>query len=380
MNLQKVDAMLVKSAWSAEDDKKLNCLVSGRNFKLLKTAIEKLNIQILDEYLFINCFYVAANKKQISLLSKLAEVKYICANISALALMHVARKVLRLPQNSLTGRGVGVAIIDTGVSAHYDFCLGQMRIKQFVDFVGNGETMYDDNGHGSFVCGVCAGNGAASGGKFKGIAPNAEIYALKALDKNGEAYSNNILSAMGWVYDNCKRCGIKVVCMSFGSEPLGFNDPIMLGAEELWKRGVIVVAAAGNSGPQFQSIKSPGVSRRLITVGGMDDNRIGDEFVPSLFEVASFSSRGPSFRSYKPDVVAPAVEVCSCDNRGGYMKLSGTSVATPMIAGAMCLICEKHPSISPDEAKRKLIACCNPICFNKNLEGYGYPNLTKFFD
>ena len=90
---------------------------------------------------------------------------------------------------------------------------------------------------------------------------------------------------MQWVYDNHKKRNIRVVCMSFGSEPLGYNDPIMSGAEELWKNGIVVVAAAGNSGPEFQTIKSPGVSSRIITVGGFDDNRISaEDFNEKFFE------------------------------------------------------------------------------------------------
>lgn len=381
MNLNKIDVNLFYMAGLLGEDKKISCLVSGRNFENLKALLKKNNIHIMDEYLFINSFYVQATKKQIGMLSRWAEVKFIAANSTALMLMHVARRVLNMPQNQLSGKGVGVAFIDTGIAKHCDFCLGKDRICKFVDFVSNRTRAYDDNGHGTFVAGVCAGSGASSGGKYKGIAPQANIYALKALDSHGEAYSNKILSAMEWVYDHHKQDNIKVVCMSFGSEPLGYNDPIMNGAEQLWKSGVIVVAAAGNSGPEFQSIKSPGVSRKLITVGGMDDNRFDDNsFSPSLFEIANFSSRGPSFRSFKPDIVAPAVDITSCDLNYGYTKLSGTSVATPMIAGVMCLLCEKFPDITPDEAKRRLLSCCKPICLNRNLEGFGYPDLTKLFD
>ena len=113
----------------------------------------------------------------------------------------------------------------------------------------------------------------------------------------------------------------------------------------------------------------------------MDDNRLDDNnFSSTFFEIADFSSRGPSFKSFKPDLVAPAVDIISCKNGGGYTKLSGTSVATPMIAGAMCLLCEKNPNITPDEAKRKLLSVCKPISYNRNLEGFGYPNLTKLLN
>lgn len=381
MTNRKIDAQLLGKTLTLGGDKKLCCLVSAARFDELKRVLEDKKIEIINEYLFIKSFFISATKSQIIFLSRHASVKFISSNSTALALMNVSRRVLKLPQGPLSGAGIGVAFIDTGIAPHYDFCLGKNRIKGFVDFVDGKKEAYDDNGHGTFVAGVCAGSGVASGGKYSGIAPHCDIYSLKALDKKGEAYSNKILSAMEWVYVNHERLNIKVVCMSFGSEPLGLNDPIMSGAEQLWRDGVIVVAAAGNSGPEYQTIKSPGVSRKLITVGGMDDNRIdGETFSSSLFEIASFSSRGPSFRSYKPDVVAPAVEIVSCGLNYGYTSLSGTSVATPMIAGAMALLCEKFPSFSPDEAKRKLLSCCKPISYNKNLEGFGYPDLTKLFN
>lgn len=377
----KIDKLLFGQTLALGGDKKITCLVSASAFSQLKKVLKKQNIEILNEYLFIKSFFISATKQQIMFLARHASVKFISSNTCALALMNVSKKVLKLPPKNLTGAGVGVAFIDTGITNHYDFCLGQNRIKDFVDFVADGKYPYDDNGHGTFVVGVCAGSGAASGGVYSGLAPCCDIYALKALDKNGEAYSNKILSAMEWVYLNHKEKNIKVVCMSFGSEPLGINDPIMVGAEQLWNSGVIVVAAAGNSGPEYQTIKSPGVSRKIITVGGMDDNRMDDQsFSSALFEIASFSSRGPSFRSYKPDVVAPAVEITSCSTNFGYTTLSGTSVATPMIAGIMALLCERYPNITPDEAKRKLLLSCRPICYNKNLEGFGYPDLTKLFD
>lgn len=376
----KIDQRLLSPHVFAVNEKQL-CLVSANDYVKLKKKLISKGIEIIDEYLFIKSFFIKATREQLLYLSKLASVRYISINASALALTNVARNVLSRPNDNLNGEGVGVAFIDTGLFRHSDFLIGENRVKMFVDFVGEKKYAYDDNGHGTFVAGVCAGNGALSGGKYMGFAPKANIYSLKALDSKGEAYSNKILSAMQWIYENHKKHKIKVVCMSFGSEPLGLNDPIMNGAEELWKSGVIVVAAAGNSGPDFQSIKSPGVSRRLITVGGMDDNRLDeDNYSSSFFEIADFSSRGPSFKSFKPDLVAPAVDIISCKKGGGYTKLSGTSVATPMIAGAMCLLCEKNPNITPDEAKRRLLSVCKPISYNKNLEGFGYPNLTNLLN
>ena len=183
---------------------------------------------------------------------------------------------------------------------------------------------------------------------------------------------------MEWVFDHHIAENIRVVCMSFGSEPIGYNDPIMLGANALWKDGVVVVAAAGNSGPKESTIKSPGISPEIITVGGFDDNRFDDNsFNKDFFEMANFSSRGPALRHFKPDLVAPSVDITSCGIKNFYTKLSGTSVATPMIAGVVCLMLERFPNLTPNQIKTRLLQGCSSIGFDANSEGYGVPNLLK---
>ena len=155
--------------------------------------------------------------------------------------------------------------------------------------------------------------------------------------------------------------------MSFGSTPIGSGDPLTLGAEALWRKGITVVAAAGNSGPDNKSIMSPGVSPRIITVGALDDKRDGtNKFVKSEFEIAEFSSRGPAFNFYKPDIKST-----SNISENFYTTLSGTSVATPIIAGLCCLLIEKYKNIKPDEIKALLIKNSYPIINDRNQEGYG---------
>lgn len=375
MNLDKIDKTLLNKVTTFSKDKKTECIVKVNNFSQMKKFLIHKNIDILHEYLFINSFCLTVNKQQLFSLSSQASVNKIYSVSSACTLIDVSKKILGVENTILTGKGVTVAFIDTGIFAHADFLIGKNRIKFFKDFVLDKQHFYDDNGHGTFVAGVCAGAGILSAGQYSGIAPQVDIVALKALNGLGEASADKILNAMEWVYDNHKNYNIKVVCMSFGSEPLGFNDPIMSGAEALWREGVTVVAAAGNSGPEYQTIKSPGVSNQIITVGGFDDNRIDNEFQEDFFEIAEFSSRGPAFKRYKPDLVAPSVDITSCGIDKFYTHLSGTSVATPMIAGLACLMLEKEPSLKPIQIKKALLSVCHPITLNKNFEGYGYPNL-----
>ena len=289
--------------------------------------------------------------------------------------MNIAREVLEVKSNQGYGTNT-IAYIDTGIFPHLDFTSKNNRIINFVDLINGKESPYDDNGHGTFIAGAGSGNGFISAGKYAGVAPYSNIISIKALNQLGEASALKILEAMQWVYDNAKKYNIRVVCMSFGSEPLGINDPIMKGAEVLWNEGIIMVAAAGNSGPEFETIKSPGVSSKIITVGGLNDGRTDDKVTNfKNYSIADFSSRGPALRKSKPDLVAPAVDIISCCNELGksYTKLSGTSVATPMIAGICSLMLEKQPNLSPDAVKRKLITSCTGITFNRNVEGWGYP-------
>lgn len=375
MNGHKIDATLAFMVQTLGGEKKWECIVHAHDFNRTKNVLIHKKIEILDEYLFINAFRVWLTKEQLAYLSRITQVRFISSLSKATALMNVAKRILEVEDVGLTGLGQGIAFIDTGIKRHCDFCLGEERIVFFKDFINDREKLYDDNGHGTFVAGVCSGNGALSAGKYCGIAPKSKIISLKALDKNGEASADKILKAMEWVYDNHRLYNINVVCMSFGSEPLGINDPIMSGAESLWKEGVTVVAAAGNSGPEYHTIKSPGVSSQIITVGGFDDNRNEEQFDEHFFEVADFSSRGPAFKRFKPDLIAPAVDIISCGTKKAYSRLSGTSVATPMIAGLCSLLYEKYPSLSPNDVKRILRSCAKQICFNRNLEGLGFPKM-----
>ncbi len=378
MNLDKIDKRLLHEISILSCNKKHLCFVFGKDFYNTKKELIRRKIHIENEYLFINSFLCNISQNEIFSLSNIQAVDYIYSLSIANTLMFVSKKILAVDKLKIFGEGIGIAFIDTGISPHCDFLIGKPRVVCFKDFINFKKNMYDDNGHGTFVAGVCSGNGALSNFKYSGVAPKSNIFSLKALDKNGEAGANKILDAMEWIFDNHNKKNIKVVCMSFGSEPLGHNDPIMLGAEALWKDGVVVVAAAGNSGPEFQTIKSPGISSKIITVGGIDDKRYEDNsFNKDYFEIAEFSSRGPAFKNIKPDVVAPSVDIVSCGINNFYTVLSGTSVATPMIAGIACLLVEKFKNASPNFIKSVLIQACQPLGFDMNLEGYGVPNFNR---
>ena len=385
---KKIDPYLFNMVKTCKNDGHISCVIYANDYGRLKRYLSQFGFCNYNfyEYPFIKAFGVKILPEKIKSMAREEHIKYITASTTVFAQINVAKQVTHiedLQKKGYLGKGVTMAIIDTGISPHLDFVYPENRIIVFKDFIKNRKKPYDDNGHGTFIAGVAAGSGLISNIKYSGIAPLAKIISLKTLDKNGETGAFSILEAMQWVYDNHKKYNIKVVCMSFGSSPMMGRDPLSVGAEALWHKGITVVAAAGNSGPDSSTIKSPGVSSRIITVGALDDKR--DEsgnFKNKEFEVADFSSRGPVASFVKPDLLAPGVNLKSTSNskKGFYTTLSGTSVATPIIAGLCCLIIEKYPNIKPDEIKGLLIKNSYPIVNDKNSEGYGLIDASKILD
>ncbi len=370
--MNKIDYNLQKVISLNSKNKDYLCLVYVNNIDFAKEYFVSNNIEIVKVYKFLNIITAKLSSDSIFCSSKLSFVDYIADTTSVMALTDISRKIAGIDKSIYTGKNVNVAVIDTGISKHFDFVIGKNRIIEFIDIVNGKKFPYDDNGHGTFVSGVLAGSGFISAGKYKGFAPNCNIISIKALDKNGEANTIKILDSFEWIYQNYKKYSIKVVCMSFGSEPLSYNDPIMIGAEKLWNKGITVVAAAGNSGPKFQTIKSPGISPKIITVGGFNDNRFDGKYDENFFEIAKFSSRGPAFSRIKPDLVAPSVDIISCGLNNNYTTLSGTSVAAPMIAGLCANIIQKYPNITPNQIKKYILSNCRAIVHDFNQEGFGY--------
>ena len=273
----------------------------------------------------------------------------------------------------VTGKGVTVAIIDSGVQPSVD--LPASRIRAFVDFVGRKTTAYDDYGHGTHVAGIIAGNGYGSYGRYTGVAPAVSIVALKVLDGRGAGSTSNVLAALDWVLANYKLYNIRVVNLSLGHPvyaPIA-QDPLVQAVEGLSKRGIVVVAAAGNFGKLqtaqkvYASVTSPGNAPSAVTVGAVNTNgtlKRSDDYV------AEFSGRGPTRfeKAMKPDVVAPGYAVVSTAATGsyllttypttqvtaGYMRLNGTSMATPVVAGAAALMLGANPSLSAHTVKAVL--------------------------
>jgi len=318
-------------------------------------------------------------------------IKKIHSDREMRALLDVARPSVNadLPTiQNVTGKGVTIAIVDTGIYPHKDLA---GRIKGFQDLTGSKNSPYDDNGHGTHCAGDAAGDGAASNGKYKGLAPKSEVVGVKVLNKTGSGSLSNVMAGVQWCIDNQKRYDIDIMSMSLGGQAVGptTEDPMVKIVEKAWDKGIVVLVAAGNEGPDAHTISSPGISPKVITVGAMDDK---NTYSRRDDQVAPFSSRGPTIDGVsKPDILAPGVNIVSLrspnsyldkrlkESRVGteYLAMSGTSMATPICAGMAALILETHPELSPDQVKERLLNTAEDWKLPADTQGKGYGDAEK---
>ncbi|MGO5164550.1 MULTISPECIES: S8 family peptidase [unclassified Candidatus Paralachnospira] len=280
---------------------------------------------------------------------------------------------------NLTGRGVGIAVLDTGVYPHPDFA---GRLCCFQDMVGGRKQPYDDNSHGTHVMGVLGGSGKRSGGRYEGVAPGASLIGIKVLDREGNGSVTDLLRGLSWIRKQKKRYGIRIVNISVGSVPrreTAETSALVRGVEAAWADGLVVIVAAGNEGPEARSVTTPGISRKVITVGCSDDQqsvRVGG------ISMVDYSGRGPTVSCIcKPDVVAPGAAVVSCCvpsvRKNHYYGIkSGTSMATPVVSGAAALLLEKYPYLTPKEVKLRLLERARDLGLPRNQQGRGMVDLA----
>ncbi|MFG3709161.1 S8 family serine peptidase [Micromonospora sp. NPDC047670] len=256
-----------------------------------------------------------------------------------------------------TGEGARVAVLDTGVDATHPDLTG--RIAEKKDFTVDGGDAGDRVGHGTHVAATIAGTGAASGGTRRGVAPGARLVVGKVLDDNGEGTDSQVIAGMEWAASRAP-----VVNMSLGGwAPSDGSDPLSLALDALSRQtGALFVVAAGNSGSADRTVSSPGAAATALTVGAVDD---GDR-------LADFSSRGPLVDTHvaKPELVAPGVEIVAARAAGTtmgravdarYVAASGTSMATPHVAGAAAILAQRHPGWRAEQLKAALVGAADRI-------------------
>jgi subtilisin family serine protease len=267
----------------------------------------------------------------------------------------------RVWQSGPTGAGITVAVLDSGINPDGDLTRPNNRLLASVNFAGSRGGLADAGGHGTHVAGIAAGNGYNSSGEYVGVAPGANIVDVRVLDRNGNGRISSVVRGIEWVLAHRAQYNIRLINLSLGMQARTSYrlDPLCAAAEIAWLRGVAVVAAAGNGGPDSGSVDSPGTDPYVITVGATDDAgtfTVGDDIL------SSFSAWGTQPGSTpKPDVVAPGRRIVSLRAPGSYLdthyperitlahngstyfRLSGTSMATAVTTGAAGLLLQNRP-------------------------------------
>jgi parallel beta-helix repeat protein len=275
----------------------------------------------------------------------------------------------------VTGENITVAIIDTGIDyTHPDLGGGfgpSYKVIGGYDIYNDDSDPMDDNGHGTHCAGIVAANGT-----LKGVAPSAKLMAYKVLSSGGSGWSSDVIAGVEMATDpdgdpNTDD-GADVISMSLGGRGKP-DDPTSQTVDTASDAGTVVVVAAGNSGPSSSTIDSPGCARKAITVGASDKNDV----------IARFSSRGPVVWNdevlIKPDVLAPGVSINSTvpnasvqlGSNTGYKYLSGTSMATPHVAGASALLLQLHPDWIPERVKASIMNTAVDLNYDVYTQGAG---------
>jgi serine protease AprX len=291
-------------------------------------------------------------------------------------------------QYALDGTGIGVAVIDSGIADHPDLhdSNGNSRVVYSQSFVAGDATTPDQYGHGTHVAGLIGGTGIGSGNghgyaaKYAGMAPNVNFINLRVLDQNGSGTDSQVIAAIEQAIALQSTYNIRVINMSLGRPVFESYtlDPVDQAVEAAWQAGIVVVVAAGNSGRSavadgFATIGVPANDPAVITVGAtmteQTPTRVDDQ-------IASYSSKGPTVIDHivKPDLVAPGnrlvslrvagstldasypqYEIAPSSGTAMYYELSGTSMATPVVSGAVALMLQQNPALTPDQVKARLM-------------------------
>lgn len=385
-----------------EDNNKVQIIVHCKDYESRQIRIEDLG-HIKYKLPMIDAYVLEVDKDKLDLIKGLDGMIDIEMDAHITAQMNRVNDIIECRwahANGYYGEGVGVAIVDTGICLHKDFTEGGNRVIAFKDFVGGRKEPYDDNGHGTHVAGIIGGNGYSSKGKYMGVAPACNFIVIKVLDSKGDGNISDVLAGLQWIIDNRKKYNIRVLNISVGTsakDSMDENSLLVQGVNAVWDSGVIVVVAAGNNGPSPMSISTPGISRKVITVGSSDDN-VSVEVFGS--KTKDYSGRGPTpYCIKKPDIVAPGSNIISCNinrytsmGRGSssrfqaadfpmmYTIKSGTSMATPVVSGAIALLISANPGISNRDVKLRLRNSAVDLGQSWEKQGWGLLNVRRLLE
>jgi subtilisin family serine protease len=307
------------------------------------------------------------------------------------------RAIVGADNLTLDGQGVTVAVVDSGVSDHMDLhqnatspseaLNSNSRVIQNLVF-GNLTSPSDEYVHGSHVAGIIGGNGVASNGKYKGIAPGVNLINIRVSNNQGLTYTSDLLAGLQWIFTNKDVYNIRVVNLSINSTmPESYlQSPLDAAVEILWFNGIVVVVAAGNNGTADgpSTVYPPANDPFVITVGAQEDLGTVSMSDDSVAAFSAYSTTADGFA--KPDLIAPGrnlISLLASTNATGYtghikhrvdasyFRMSGTSMAAPVVTGVIALLLQDEPGLNPDQVKYRLMATANQSWTGYNLAKAG---------
>jgi serine protease AprX len=357
--LHKLSPVLLKSEFSEEPDRPCRVIVemtASRTDRIL-SYVEANEGKIHHEHRIMPFVVIELPYAAVQYLALSNQVRRIWHDSKVRTLLDVAIPTVRgdkVHEMGFSGKDVTVAVIDTGVFPHPDLIYPENRIIGWHDLVNRRPLPYDDNGHGTHVSGIIAGNGLSSRGKYMGMAPEVNLVGIKALDQEGSGNTSDAITAIEWCIENQKTYNIKAINLSMGApaQESYRTDPLCRAVSAAWGKGIVVCVAAGNGGPDPRTINTPAINPNAISVGNLDAKGTADVNDDAINES---SSRGPTVDNIiKPDLVAPGTNITSLRPGRGYQSLTGTSMSTSLVTGAVAQILQKWPDLKPYQIKNLL--------------------------
>jgi len=380
------------------EQKTQSYIISAKNYQLLQTSINRLNVVPTHKLPIINAFAVDLSAEQLAQLQEKLSINITKNHKVELSGYGWGKRKWQpkavVPEyiDALTaqsernfGDGVTIGFLDTGLDQLNGLSkdlYGNDKAWGTYDAINNTVSNYDDeaSGHGTHVASIAANSDYDAYGHIYGVAPNAALVGIKAFDAEGKATYADVIRGIDWALQVKDQINLKVLNMSFSGVVRSYywEDPLNLAVMKAWQAGIVVVASAGNKGPDPMSIGVPGNVPYIITVGAMTDNFTSSNFYDD--KMASFSAAGPTFEGFvKPEVVAPGGHLSglmSYDSKividhpefhdgGRYFEMSGTSQAAAVVSGVVALMLTDDPSLTPDEVKCRLMDSAH-TAFNQN--------------
>jgi serine protease AprX len=383
----------LKTAMSNNSYKHYRVIIQCKNLREnVENKIKSYKAEVLRSIQCVNCVCANLSSSAIERLLEHPDVSYITFDNTAFLCgtsVLSANGITFQERYKLTGKGIGVALIDSGTYPHTDLSSPSNKIKKFVDLIGGLKYPYDDNGHGTFMGGIICGNGIASKGMYRGIAENCHLYSVKAFNSIGRGFVSDILYALETILNDAKEYNVKVICLPF--ELVDHDSFTVSLFSKLFdmaiQKGLVVVVPSGNSGNNESSIKGIATLPNCITAAGLDTRGTVKPF--------THSSAGPFGKLEKPDLAAACVDICSLNcnkdyvsERNGskvytypldhpYTTYTGTSCAAAFISGVCALLYENTPDLPFKDVLSLLKVSCKLLDMFKWSQGAGMVDISK---